>query len=63
MIRPPNLEIAVVVLGMTVLMLEAFAIKMDKRVLAFAGIVGLTIVLIGTFFLAPNPPGQASQAA
>jgi NADH-quinone oxidoreductase subunit N len=60
MILPANLEIAVVVLGMTVLMLEAFATKMDKRVLASAGIVGLTIVLIGTFFLAPNPPEQAS---
>lgn len=60
MIPPANLEIAVILLGMTVLMLEAFAAKIDRQVLAFAGIVGLTIVLIATFFLAPNAPEQAS---
>src|SRR3984893_2387169 len=60
MIPPANLEIAVILLGMTVLMLEAFAAKIDRQVLAFAGIVGLTIVLIATFFLAPNTPEQAS---
>jgi NADH-quinone oxidoreductase subunit N len=60
MIPPPNLEIAVIVLGVIVLMCEAFATKMDKRALALAGIVGLTIVLIATFFLAPNAPQQAS---
>src|SRR5713226_5695932 len=60
MIPPPNLEIAVLVLGMVVLMFEAFATKIDKRFLAFAAIVGLTIVLIATFFLAPNAPEQAS---
>jgi len=60
MIPPPNLEIAVLVLGMVVLMFEAFATKIDKRILAFAAIVGLTIVLIATFFLAPNAPEQAS---
>src|SRR6202023_814310 len=60
MIPPPNLEIAVLVLGMVVLMFEAFAPKIDKRILGFAAIVGLTIVLIATFFLAPNAPEQAS---
>ena len=55
MIPPPSLEIAVLVLGMVVLMLEAFAANIDKRMLAFAGIVGLAIVLIGTFLLAPGP--------
>jgi len=60
MIPSPNLEIAVIVLGVIVLMLEAFAAKIDKHILAFAGIVGLTIVLIATFFLAPNTPEQAS---
>ncbi len=60
MIPPPNLEVAVLVLGMIVLMFEAFATKIDKRILAFAAIVGLTIVLIATFFLAPNAPEQAS---
>src|SRR6266446_4730857 len=55
MIAPPNLEIAVLVLGIMLLMFEAFADKIDKRVFAFAGILGLVTVLIGTFFLAPVP--------
>src|SRR5438132_5065293 len=60
MIPPPNLEIAVLVLGMIVLMFEAFVTDIDKRILAFAAIIGLTLVLIATFFLAPNTPEQAS---
>jgi NADH-quinone oxidoreductase subunit N len=56
MIAPPNLEIAVLVLGMLLLMFEAFLPKIDKRVFAFAGILGLLTVLIGTFYLAPVPP-------
>src|SRR5260370_42260381 len=60
MIPTPTLELAVFVLCMVVLMFEAFATKIDKRFLAFAAIVGLTIVLIATFFLAPNAPEQAS---
>ena len=55
MIAPPNLEVAVLVLGMMLLMFEAFADKIDKRVFAFAGILGLITVLIGTFYLAPVP--------
>ena len=55
------LEIAVLVLGMVILMVEAFATKIDKRILAFAAIVGLAIVLLGTFFVAPSPsPDQAT---
>jgi NADH-quinone oxidoreductase subunit N len=60
MIAPASLEIAVIILGMIVLMLEAFATEIDKRVLAFVGIGGLTIVLIATFFLASNAPEQAT---
>src|SRR5438045_3695661 len=33
---------------------------MDKKVFAYAGIIGLTIVLIATFFLAPSPSLQAA---
>jgi len=55
MIAAPLLEIAVLVLGMVILMIEAFAEKIDKRVLAFAAITGLTIVLIASFFLVPSP--------
>ena len=54
MITAPLLEIAVLVLGMLILMIEAFAGKIDKRVLAFAAITGLAIVLLASFFLVPS---------
>jgi NADH-quinone oxidoreductase subunit N len=56
-ITAPILEIAVLVLGMLILMIEAFVEKIDKRVLAYAAITGLTIVLIASFFvvLSPSP--------
>src|SRR6478672_4780134 len=59
-ITAPLLEIAVLVLGMVILMIEAFAGKIDKRVLAFAAITGLTIVFLASFFVAPSP--SANQA-
>jgi NADH-quinone oxidoreductase subunit N len=55
MIPAPSLEIAVLVLGMVILMLEAFAERIDKRTLAFAAIGALTAVLFSTWFLAPSP--------
>jgi NADH-quinone oxidoreductase subunit N len=58
MITAPMLEIAVLVLGMVILMFEAFATKLEKQVLAFAAIVGLVFVLIATFFLVPSPAPQ-----
>jgi NADH-quinone oxidoreductase subunit N len=61
MIAAPELEIALLVLGIVILMVEAFAIKIDKRILAFAAIAGLTIVLLASFFVAPFPsPDQAT---
>jgi NADH-quinone oxidoreductase subunit N len=53
-----HLEIDVLVLGMAILLFETFAAKIDKKVFAYAGIVGLTLVLIATFFLAPNSATQ-----
>src|SRR5437667_9379618 len=55
MITAPELEIAVLLLGMVILMVEAFATKTDKRVLAFAAIAGLAAVLVASFFVAPTP--------
>jgi NADH-quinone oxidoreductase subunit N len=55
MITAPMLEIAVLVLGMVILMVEAFATKIDKRILAFAAIAALAIVLLASFFVAPFP--------
>jgi NADH-quinone oxidoreductase subunit N len=56
MISAPMLEIAVLILGMLILIAEAFTTGIDKRVFAFAGIVGLILVLAGTFFLSPDSP-------
>ena len=53
MITAPELEIAVLLLGMVILMVEAFASKIDKRILAFIAITGLAIVFVASFFVAP----------
>ncbi|CAN5641955.1 NADH-quinone oxidoreductase subunit N [soil metagenome] len=60
MISAPTLEIAVVVLGLVLLIIEAFTEKMDKRMVAYIGIVGLAGVLIASFFLAPGQPAAAA---
>ncbi|MBA3273804.1 MAG: NADH-quinone oxidoreductase subunit N [Chthoniobacterales bacterium] len=60
MISAPTLEIAVVVLGLLVLIIEAFAEKMDKRTVAYIGIFGLAGVLVASFFLAPGQPAAAT---
>jgi NADH-quinone oxidoreductase subunit N len=59
-ITAPALEIAVLVLGMAILLVEAFATKIDKRVLAFVAIAGLALVLVASFFIAPS--ASTSQA-
>lgn len=57
-IPPHHLEIDVLVLGIVILLFETFASKIDKKVFAYIGIVGLTIVLIASFFLSTNPAEQ-----
>src|SRR5881398_3271515 len=60
-ITAPELEIAVLVLGMAMLLAEAFATKIDKRVLAFVAIAGIALVLVASFFVAPGAsPSQAT---
>jgi len=60
-ITAPQLEIAVLVLGMVILMFEAFAAKIDRRILAFAAIAGLAVIFVATFFVTPVPaPYQAT---
>jgi NADH-quinone oxidoreductase subunit N len=51
----PSLEIAVLVLGVLLLLFEAFAERIDKRTLAFTAMAGLGAVLVASFFLAPPP--------
>ncbi len=53
-ITAPALEIAVLVLGMAMLLVEAFVTKIDKRILAFVAIAGLGLVLVASFFVAPG---------
>src|SRR5207244_817593 len=61
MLTAPELEIAVLMLGMVILMVEAFASKIDKRILAFIAITGLAIVFVASFFVAPfSSPNQAT---
>ena len=61
MITTPMLEIAVLVLGMVILLVEAFATKIDRRILAFAAIAGLAVVLLASCFVTPFPsPNQAT---
>src|SRR5215831_10216090 len=55
MIPAPALEIAVLVWGMILLLVEAFAGRSDRRVFAIAGILGLVAVFVASFFLAPAP--------
>src|SRR3954471_7562458 len=54
MITAPYLEIAVIVLGIVVLMLEAFLEQEDKRLLAWAAILGLALVFVASFFVIPR---------
>ncbi len=58
MISAPTLEIAVLVLGLGLLCVEAFAEKMDKRGIAYAGMIGLSIVFAASFFVAPLPASE-----
>ena len=57
MIPPISLEIAVLVTGVTLLIYETFANDQKKNELAWAGIAGLSIVFILSFFIGPVPAG------
>jgi NADH-quinone oxidoreductase subunit N len=60
-IRAPHLEIAVLVLGISILLFETFAAKISKKNFAYAGVVGLTAVLIASFFLSPESPANEAS--
>ena len=55
MIYAPSLEAATVVLGIIVLLVEAFAERLDKRIFGYVGVVGLLAIFVATFFVAPQP--------
>ena len=60
MIPAPALEIAVLLWGLLLLLVEAFAGQTDRRGFALAAIGGLFVVLVGSFFLAPPPPAAST---
>jgi NADH-quinone oxidoreductase subunit N len=53
MIAAPYLEIAAVVLGIILLMVESFSAELDRRLLAYAALLGLGAIFVATFFVAP----------
>ncbi len=53
MISPLLLEIAVLVLGLFLLLFEAFSDEKDKSLIAWSGIAGLGLILGLSFFAAP----------
>lgn len=50
-----NPEFGVVILGVFLLMLDAFSGKADKRMVAWIGVAGLAVILVGSFFVGPSP--------
>lgn len=59
--QPLALEIAVLVLGLFILLLEAFLKEEDKRVFAWSGISGLCIVFVLSFFVEHQPALIAAE--
>src|SRR5438270_742018 len=54
MISAPYLEIAVIVLGTIILLVESFASQLDRRFLGYAALFGLAMIFIATFLVAPQ---------
>lgn len=63
-LNPISLETFVVVLGIVLLMLEAFLPGLKKSMIAYAGIIGLGVILALSFFATASAiPADASYAA
>ncbi len=60
--NPLILEFSVVCLGIVLLMVEAFFNKAPKTIVAYAGVVGLTVVLVLSFFVDPAVIADSSFA-
>src|SRR5436853_7370915 len=54
MISAFYLEVAVLVLGAIILLVESFASQLDRRFLAYAALCGLGVIFLSTFFVAPQ---------
>lgn len=60
-IAAPTLEVAVLVLGLFVLMVEVFFEQIDKRTLAYTAIFDLVAVFAASFFLTPASADVATS--
>src|SRR5262245_45995471 len=54
MISAPYLEVAILVLGTLILLIESFSSKLDRRYLGYVALVGLALIFLGTFAVAPQ---------
>jgi len=54
MISAPYLEVAVIVLGTVILLIESFSSKFDRRNLGYAALIGLALIFFASFFTAPQ---------
>ena len=55
MISAPYLEAAVLILGTVILLIESFSAKLDRRYLGYIALIGLALIFVATFFVAPEP--------
>ena len=60
MISAPYLEVAVVALGTVILLIESFSSKLDRRYLGYAALVGLTLIFLATFRVAPQTAASSA---
>ena len=60
MISAPYLEVAVLVLGTVILLIESFSSKLDRRYLGYAALVGLTLIFLATFRVAPQTASSSA---
>jgi len=54
MISAPYLEVAVLVLGIGILLIESFSSQLDRRYLGYAALVGLALIFLATFLVTPH---------
>ncbi len=60
MMSAPCLEVAVLVLGTLILLIESFSSKLDRRYLAYAALVGLAFIFFITFSVASQPSASSA---
>lgn len=59
MISAPYLEVAILVLGTVILLVESFSASVDRRHLGYAALLGLLAVFVATFFVGSESTSSA----